>query len=54
MLSLGSAPAPQVENTAEEDYAEVTPVKRKKASKEHRGSKEKSKRSSKRLKGEED
>ncbi|XP_057786004.1 uncharacterized protein LOC131003514 isoform X2 [Salvia miltiorrhiza] len=49
------APAPQVENTAEEDCVEVTPVKRKKVSKEHHGSKKvKSKRSSKRSKGEED
>lgn len=52
---MGSAPAPQVENTAEEEYLEETPVKRKKVSKEHRGSKKlKSKRSSKRSKGEED
>lgn len=52
---VSAAPPPQVASMAEEDDLEATPVKRKKAPKEHRGSKKmKSKRSSKRLKDEED
>ncbi|KAH6799226.1 Transducin/WD40 repeat-like superfamily protein [Perilla frutescens var. frutescens] len=52
---VASAAAPEVANMGEEDDLEATRVKRKKVSKEHRGSKKsKSKRSSKRFRGEED
>lgn len=49
MVVSAPAAAPQVVNTAEEDDQEASPLKRKKVSK-----KVKSKRSSKRLKGEEE
>lgn len=52
---VSAAPPPQVASMAEEDDLEALSVKRKKAPKEHRGSKKmKSKRSSKRLKDDEE